>query len=189
MYWLPYSSHISHHPSHTPCFPWISYATQKLILHSCKMLQKQSEPFHTFLRHFFPSLKQSFIAYHSSKVSSRPDCIFEIHQLWKSGFSRVYCNCCCSCSFQPEIIKIGQWSHNMCSNNILNIQESMRILHACTQKVWKPIEYTTYIYIYMCVCVCVCMSVCVCVCVSVRICVCLCECVKSIFNAKTFIIS
>ena len=27
---------------------------------------------------FFPSLKQNFIAYHSSKESSRPDCIFEI---------------------------------------------------------------------------------------------------------------
>ena len=37
----------------------------------------------------FPSLKQNFIAYRSSKVSSRPDCIFEIHQLWQSGFSRV----------------------------------------------------------------------------------------------------
>ena len=28
---------------------------------------------------FFPSLKQNLIAYRSSKVSSRPDCIFEIH--------------------------------------------------------------------------------------------------------------
>ena len=54
----------------------------------------------------FPSLKQNFIAYRSSKVSSRPDFIFEIHQLWQSGFSRVYCNCCCSCSFEAEIIKI-----------------------------------------------------------------------------------
>ena len=34
---------------------------------------------------FFPSLKQNFIAYRSSKVS---DCIFEIDQLWQSGFSR-----------------------------------------------------------------------------------------------------
>ena len=49
----------------------------------------------------FPSLKHNFIAYRSSKVS---DCIFEIHQLWQSGFSRVYSNCCCSCSFEPEII-------------------------------------------------------------------------------------
>ena len=56
----------------------------------------------------FPNLKQNFIAYRSSKVSSRPDCIFEIDQLWQSGFSRVYSNCCCSCSFEPEIIKIGQ---------------------------------------------------------------------------------
>ena len=81
------------------------------MLDSCKMVEKQSEAFHTFLwHHFFPSLKQNFIAYRSSKVSSRPDCIFEIHQLWQSGFSRVYSNCCCSCSFESEIIKIGQSS-------------------------------------------------------------------------------
>ena len=55
---------------------------------------------------FFPSLKQNVIAYRSFQVSSRPDCIFEIHQLWKSGFSWVYSNCCCSCSFEAEIIKI-----------------------------------------------------------------------------------
>ena len=53
---------------------------------------------------FFPSLKQNFIAYRSSKVL---DCIFEIHQLWQLGFSRVYSNCCCSCSFETEIIKIS----------------------------------------------------------------------------------
>ena len=76
----------------------------------------------------------------SSKVSSRPDCIFEIHQLWQSGFSMVYSNCCCSCSFQCEIVKIGQSSHKMYSNNILNFQESMTILNACTKKVWKHIE-------------------------------------------------
>ena len=56
---------------------------------------------------FFPSLKQNFIAYRSSKVSSRSDCIFEIHQLWQSGFSRVYSNSFCSCSFEPGIIEIG----------------------------------------------------------------------------------
>ena len=66
---------------------------------------------------FFPSLKQYFIAYRSSKVS---DCIFAIHQLWQSGFSRVYSNCCCRCSFEPEIIKIGQSSYKMYSNNIVN---------------------------------------------------------------------
>ena len=53
---------------------------------------------------FFPSLKQNFIAYRSSKVS---DCIFEIHQLWQSGFSRVYSNCCCSYSFEAEILKMS----------------------------------------------------------------------------------
>ena len=77
---------------------------------------------------FFPSLKQNFIAYRSF---SRPNYIFEIHLLWQSGFSRVYSNSCCSCWFEPEIIKIGQSSHNKYSNNILNIQESTTILKAC----------------------------------------------------------
>ena len=58
----------------------------------------------------FPSLKQNFIVYHSSKVSH---CSFEIDQWWQSGFSRVYSNSCCSCSFKPEILKIGQSSHKM----------------------------------------------------------------------------
>ena len=62
------------------------------------------------------------------------DCIFENHQLWQSGFSRVYSNCCCSCSFEPEIIKTDQSSHKMYSNNIVNFQESTTILNACTKK-------------------------------------------------------
>ena len=80
---------------------------------------------------FFPSLKQNFIAYRSSKVS---DCNFDIHHLWRSGFIRVYSNCCCRCWFEPEIIKIGQSSHKIYSNNILNIQEPMTILNTCTKK-------------------------------------------------------
>ena len=71
---------------------------------------------------FFPSLKQNFIAYRSSKVSSCPDCISEIHQLWQSDFSRVYSNCCCSCWFKREIIKFGKSSHRMYSNKRLNFQ-------------------------------------------------------------------
>ena len=70
--------------------------------------------------YIFPSLKQNFIAYYSSKES---DCIFEIHQLWKSGFSRVYSNCCGSCSFERKIIKIGQ----LYSNKIVNFQVSTTI--------------------------------------------------------------
>ena len=115
----------------------------------------------------FPSLKQNFIAYRSSKVSSRPDCIFETHQLWQWGFSRVYSNCCCSCLFEHEIIKIGQSSHKIYSNNILNFQESSPILNACTKKVWKLIEPTAYIYIYIYIYICVYVCVCVCVCVCV----------------------
>ena len=88
---------------------------------------------------FFPSLKQNFIAYRSSKVS---DWIFEIHQLWQSGFSRVYSNCCCSRSFVPEIIKIGESSHKMYSNNIPNFQESTAILNSHMKIVWKLIVCT-----------------------------------------------
>ena len=150
VYLLPYSSpHLLSFLTYSR-LPWISYATQKLMLNSRKMVQKQSEAFHTFLWYFFPSLKQNFIAYRSSKVSSRPDCIFEIHQLWQSGFSSTYSNCCCSCSFEPEIIKIGQSSHKVYSNNILTFQEYTTNLNACTKKkVWKPIECITYIILKM----------------------------------------
>ena len=89
----------------------------------------------------FPSLKQNFIAYRSSKMSGW---IFETYQLWQSGFSRVYSNCCCSCSFKAEIIKLGQSSHKIYSNNIVNFQESTTILNAHTKKVWKLIVCTSY---------------------------------------------
>ena len=89
---------------------------------------------------FFPSLKQNFIAHRSSKASSRPDCIFEIHQQWQSDFSRVYSNCCCSCSFKP-----GLSSYKMYSTNILNFQESST-LKCLYKKVCKVIECTNKIY-------------------------------------------
>ena len=95
---------------------------------------------------FFPSLKQNFIAYRSSEVS---DSIFEIHQLWQSGFSRVYSNYCCSCSIKPEIIKFGQPSHKMYSNNILNVQESTTILNTCTKGLETDHMRLVYIYIYI----------------------------------------
>ena len=89
---------------------------------------------YVYVAFFFSSLKQNFIAYRSFKVSSRPDCIFEIHQLCQSGFSRVYSISYCICSFEPEIIKFGLSSHNMQSNKILIFQESAIILNACTKK-------------------------------------------------------
>ena len=91
---------------------------------------------------FFPSLKQNFIAYRSSKVSY---CIFEIHRLWQSGFSRVYSNCCCYCSFEPEIIKIDLSPLKMYINNIVNFQESTTILNAHAKNVWKLIVCPSYI--------------------------------------------
>ena len=49
----------------------------------------------------------------------------------------MYSNCWCSCSFEPEIIKIGHSSHKMYSNNIVNFQVSATISNACTKYVWK----------------------------------------------------
>ena len=83
--------------------------------------------------------------FYSISFSSRPDCISEIHQLWQSGFSRVYSSCCCSCSFEPEIIKISKPSHKMYCNNILNVQEPKTILNAQTKKVLKLVVCTSYI--------------------------------------------
>ena len=102
----------------------------------------------------FPSLKHNFIAYHSSNVTSRPDCIFEIHLLWQSGFNRVYSRCWCSCSFEAEIIKIDQSSHKMYSNSRLNFLVSTTILNTCTNKSGKllkdPHTHThTHTYIYI----------------------------------------
>ena len=98
---------------------------------------------------FFPSLKQNSIAYRSSKVSSHPDCIFEIHQLWQLVFSRVYSNCCCSCWLELKIIKIGQSSYKMYSGNIVNFQESTTILNACTKKSGNLLN-SPHMYVIIC---------------------------------------
>ena len=98
----------------------------------------------------FPSLKRNFIAYRFSKVTSRPDCIFEIHQLWQSASSRVFSNCCCSWLFEAEIIKMGQSSHNMYNNNILNFQESPTILKACTKKSGNLLKALRTSLVYFC---------------------------------------
>ena len=160
---LPLKTHDSHYPwnslvSQSTLLFWLFFTppTPLIIPHrlpaffeslmplknSCSIHARWSK---SSLKHsvrfcsIFPSFKQNFIAYHSSKVSSHSDCIFEIHQQWKSGFSRVYSNCCCSCSFKPEIIKIGQSFYKMYSNKILNFQESTTILNAYT-KVWILID-------------------------------------------------
>ena len=69
-----YSFLTSLHPSQTPWHPWISYATQKLMLDSCKMLQNMKHSIR-----YCGIFSKNFITYRSSKVSSRSDCIFEIH--------------------------------------------------------------------------------------------------------------
>ena len=92
----------------------------------------------------FSSLKHNFIAYRSSKESSHPDCVFENHQLWQSGFSRVNSNSCCSCPFEAEIINIGQSSLKMYSNNVLNFQEYTTILNALRNLLYCNQDISTW---------------------------------------------
>ena len=78
VYWLPYSSHTSHHPSQTtPCLPWISYGTRKTDAQFMQDGRKAVWSIPHVSAAFFTSLKHNFIAYRSSKVSSRPDCILK----------------------------------------------------------------------------------------------------------------
>ena len=141
MYWLPYSSHTSHHPLQTPCL----LESLMPLKNWCSIHVRWSK---SSLKHsirfcgIFSKLKQNFIAYRSSKLS---DCIFEIHQLWQSGFSRVYSNSCCSCSFESDIIKIGQSSHKIYSNNIVNFPEFTTIFDACTKKSGNLLNALTYV--------------------------------------------
>ena len=142
MYWLPYSSHTSLHPHRLPIF----VESLMLLKNWCSIHARWSKTVWSipyFSVALSPSLKHNFIAYRSSKVSN---CIFEIHRLWQSGvWHMAYSNCCCSCWFEPEILKIGQSSHKMYSNNILYFQESTTILDAHTKKVLKIIICTSII--------------------------------------------
>ena len=116
----------------------------------------------------FPSLKQNFIAYLSSKVFSRPDCIFEIHQLWQSGFSRVYSNCCCSCSFEPEIKKLAShlirciaityWIFKSLRKFWIPLQKSLESFWIHHTHTHTHTHTHIYIYIYISVCVCKCRA-------------------------------
>ena len=114
------------------------------MLDLCKMLQKQSEAFYTFLWHFFQV--QNRILLHIILLKCPH---IQIAFLKFTSCDNQALVGCCSCSFQPEIIKIGQSSHNMYSNSILNFQESTTILNACTKKVCKLIECTTHTHIYI----------------------------------------
>ena len=57
----------------------------------------------------------------------------------------MYSNSYCSYKFAPKREKIGQSSHKEYSNNILKYLEFTAIINACTKKVWKLIECTSYI--------------------------------------------
>ena len=86
---------------------------------------------------FFPSLKKNFIACLSSKVSSRPDCIFEILELWKSDFSRVYSNCWCRLS--------SNWSSDTYSSMWRGQEESVAYEFVLTSPAVSSISWSSYL--------------------------------------------
>ena len=57
----------------------------------------------------------------------------------------MYSNSYYSYKFAPKQEKIGQSSHKEYSNNILKYLEFTAIINACTKKVWKLIECTSYV--------------------------------------------
>ena len=129
MYWLRYSSTpliISYRlpvflESLMPLKNWCSIHARcpkrslKHSIHSCGIFSKFKTEFYC-------------ISFFLSVLTSR------LH-FWNSPAVtiRVYSNCCCSCRFKPEIIKIRQSSHDKYSNKILNYQESTTILNGCTK--------------------------------------------------------
>ena len=56
----------------------------------------------------------------------------------------MYSNSYCSYKFAPKQEKIGQSSHKEYSNNILKYLEFTAIINACTKKVCKLIQCTSY---------------------------------------------
>ena len=88
-----------------------------------------------FLESLMPLTSWCFIHARCPKSSLKHSIRFcAIFSKFKTGFSRVYSNSYYNCSFEPGIIKIGQSSHKIYSNNMLNFQESTTILNACTKK-------------------------------------------------------
>ena len=138
MYWLPYTCHIPHrHPAF--------FKSLMPLKNWCSIHARWSK---SSLKHFcsiFPCLKKIFIAYRSSKVSSRPDHIFEIPQLWQLGciqiptvavllnlkFKKLVC-------LLIRYIAIIYW--------ISRVYDNLKCLNK-KKKVWKLIECTPYIVI------------------------------------------
>ena len=62
-------------------------------------------------------------------------------------FSRVYSNCCCRCSFEAEIIKIGQSSQKMYSNNWIfkSLQQFQMHVQKSMETYWRHLVSVTSI--------------------------------------------
>ena len=114
-----------------------------------KMLQKQSEVFYTFLWQFFqvwnrillhmvllkcPHIQIAFLKFTSCDNQALVGCI-------PIAAAAV--------QFECEIIKIGQSSHKMYSNKILNFQVSTTIFNVCTKKAGNLFKCTTYIHTHI----------------------------------------
>ena len=75
---------------------------------------------------FFPSLKQ----FYCISFFLIPDCILKFTSCDNQALVECIPIPAVAVPFEPEIIKIGQSSHIMCSNNIVNFQVSVPIVNA-----------------------------------------------------------
>ena len=73
-------------PHRHPCLTWISYASQKPMLDSCKMVENQSEAFHTFTVAFFFKFKNRILLHTVLlKCPHFQIAFLKFTQLWQSG--------------------------------------------------------------------------------------------------------
>ena len=85
--------------------------------------------------YMYTAMQQLYRVHQLQLVSPSPSCSLVVFSsLGRHRHCRVCSNSCCSCSFEAEIIKIGQSSHKMYSNNIENFQVSTTTLYACTKR-------------------------------------------------------
>ena len=126
---------------------WISYATQKLMLDSCKMVEKQSEAFIRFCG-IFSKFKKEFYYISFSHVQMS---FFKFTSGENQALVGYIPIPAVFVHFEPEILNIGQSSHKMYSNEILNFQVSTTILNGSKESLetyWKH-HVPIYIYIYI----------------------------------------
>ena len=112
------------------------------------MVKKQSEAFDTFLWHFSNFETEFFLYIVLLKCPYVQIAFLKFTSCDNQALVGCIPIAAVAVDLKAEIIKIGQSSHKMYSNNILNFQKSTTIFNACTKKsgnlLKAPRTYYTY---------------------------------------------